>query len=101
MSWGRHGLESLCDQIVEPFLSGGEPIRAAVGLADEATLPITEGIEARLRASELVVDLVRLALDCCSHRAGHCRRILVARRPMNQLRAKATAALACSAVVGK
>lgn len=52
-------LEALCDQIVEPFLSGGEPIRAAVGLADEATLPITEGIEARLRASELVVDLVR------------------------------------------
>lgn len=52
-------LDSLCDQIVAPFLAGGEAVRVGVGLADPATLPITEGIEARLRASDLVVDLVR------------------------------------------
>ena len=52
-------LDTLCDQIVAPFLAGGTPVRAGVGLADPATLPITEGIEARLRASGLVVDLVR------------------------------------------
>lgn len=52
-------IDSLCDQIVAPFLAGGGPIRASVALADDATLPITERIERRLRASELVVDLVR------------------------------------------
>ena len=52
-------LDSLCDQIVAPFLAAGVPVRAGVGLADGATLPFTEGIEARLRASDLVVDLVR------------------------------------------
>ncbi|MEM9518144.1 MAG: DegV family protein [Actinomycetota bacterium] len=52
-------LESLCDQIVAPFLADDRPIRAGVGLADDATLPITERIEERLRASDLVVDLVR------------------------------------------
>lgn len=52
-------LDGLCDQIVAPFLADGVPVRAGVGLADDATLPITEGIEARLRASELVVGLVR------------------------------------------
>lgn len=52
-------LDELADLIVAPFLADGTPIRAAVGLADSATLPITERIEERLRASELVVDLVR------------------------------------------
>ena len=52
-------LDTLCDQIVAPFLAEGRPMRAGVGLADDATLPITERIEARLRESELVVDLVR------------------------------------------
>ena len=52
-------LDELADLIVAPFLAGGTPIRAAVGLADTATLPITERIEERLRASDLVVDLVR------------------------------------------
>ena len=52
-------LDSLCDQIVAPFLAAGIPVRAGVGLADDTTLPITERIEERLRASELVVDLVR------------------------------------------
>jgi DegV family protein with EDD domain len=52
-------LESLCDQIVAPFLATGQVVRAGVALADDATLPFTEGIEARLAASDLVVDLVR------------------------------------------
>ena len=52
-------LDELVDVIVAPFLAGGVPVRAAVGLADSATVPITERIEARLAASELVVDLVR------------------------------------------
>ncbi|MEM8709251.1 MAG: DegV family protein, partial [Actinomycetota bacterium] len=52
-------LDELADLIVAPFLADGVPVRAAVGLADPATLPITERIEQRLRASELVVDLVR------------------------------------------
>ncbi|MEO0492403.1 MAG: DegV family protein [Actinomycetota bacterium] len=52
-------LDELADMIVAPYLAAGTPIRAAVGLADAATAPITERIEARLRASELVVDLVR------------------------------------------
>ena len=56
---GARDLDSLCEQIVAPFLAGAEPIRAGVGLADDATLPIVDGIEARLRASDLVVDLVR------------------------------------------
>ena len=43
----------------EPFVADGVPVRAAVGLADDATRPLTESIEARLRAHPLVVDLVR------------------------------------------
>ena len=42
-----------------PFVAGGVPVRAGVGLADDATRPLTEMIEARLRAHDLVVDVVR------------------------------------------
>ncbi len=52
-------VDELCDRMVEPFVAGGEPIRAGVCLADPGTLAFTEGIEARLRASGLAVDLVR------------------------------------------
>ena len=52
-------VDELCDRMVAPFVAAGTPIRAGVCLADPATLAFTEGIEARLRASGLVVDLVR------------------------------------------
>ncbi len=52
-------VDDLCDQVAAPFVADGVPIRAGVCLADPGTLPFTEGIEARLRASDLVVDLVR------------------------------------------
>jgi fatty acid-binding protein DegV len=54
-----HSIDELCDQMVAPFLADGKPIRAGVSLADTATRIFTEGIEARLRDSELCVDLVR------------------------------------------
>lgn len=54
-----HCLDELCDQMVAPFLAEGRPIRAGVCLADPATLAFTEGIEARLRAADVVVDQVR------------------------------------------
>ncbi len=52
-------VDELCDQMVAPFLAGGVSIRAGVCLADPSTLPFTEGIEERLGASDLVVDMVR------------------------------------------
>jgi len=52
-------LDTLCDLIVAPFVADGVAVRAGVGLADDATLPLTEMIEARLRSTDLVVDLVR------------------------------------------
>lgn len=52
-------VDELCDLMVEPFVAAGRPIRAGVCLADPGTLVFTEGIEQRLRASGLVVDLVR------------------------------------------
>lgn len=54
-----HSVDELCDQMVAPFLADGRPIRAGVSLADPATEVFTDGIESRLRASELCVDLVR------------------------------------------
>ena len=54
-----HSVDDLCDQMVEPFLADGRPIRAGVSLADPATIVFTEGIEARLRDSAVEVDLVR------------------------------------------
>lgn len=54
-----HSIDELCDQMVAPFLADGRPFRAGVSLADPATAVFTEGIEARLRASDLCVDLVR------------------------------------------
>ena len=54
-----HTVDELCDQMVAPFLAEGRPIRAGVCLADPATLPFTEGIEARLRDASVEVDLVR------------------------------------------
>ncbi len=58
MGTGR-SVDELCDLMVAPFLSDGVPVRAGVSLADPATLPFTEGIEERLQASDLVVDMVR------------------------------------------
>ena len=52
-------VDELCDQMAAHFTSDGVPVRAGVCLADAATLPFTEGIEERLRASDLVVDMVR------------------------------------------
>ena len=52
-------VDTICGLIVEPFVADGLPVRAAVGLADDATRPLTESVEARLRAHPLVVDLVR------------------------------------------
>jgi len=54
-----HSVEELCDQIVACFLAEGRPIRAGVCLADPATLVFTEGIEQRLRAAPVEVELVR------------------------------------------
>ena len=54
-----HTIDELCDQMVAPFLAEGRAIRAGVSLADPATAVFAEGIEARLRASDLCVDLVR------------------------------------------
>ena len=54
-----HSVDELCDHMVALFLAGGRPIRAGVSLADPATLMFTEGIESRLRAAPVGVDLVR------------------------------------------
>lgn len=54
-----HTVDELCDAMVAPFLADARPIRAGVCLADPATLAFTEGIEARLRAADVEVDLVR------------------------------------------
>ncbi|MEZ5168473.1 MAG: glycerol-3-phosphate acyltransferase [Acidimicrobiales bacterium] len=51
--------DEVCDRMVAPFLASGGPIRAGVCLADEATLPFTEAIEARLRDAPVEVELVR------------------------------------------
>lgn len=52
-------IDELCDLMVTPFLAAPGPIRAGVALADPATILFTEGIEARLRAAPVEVDLVR------------------------------------------
>ncbi len=52
-------VDELCDHMAGSMLAAGTPIRAAVSLADDATLPFTLGIEERLAASDLVVDMVR------------------------------------------
>ena len=52
-------IDELCEHMASSMLAAGVPIRAAVSLADDATLPFTVGIEERLRASDLVVDMVR------------------------------------------
>ena len=57
-----HSVDELCDQIVECFLAQGRPIRAGVCLADPATLGFTEGIESRLRATSVEVEMVRYRL---------------------------------------
>ena len=57
-----HSVDELCDQMVECFLAAGRPIRAGVCLADPATLMFTEGIEARLRAASVEVEMVRYRL---------------------------------------
>lgn len=49
----------LCDMMVAPFIEQPGPIRAGVCLADPATLAFTEGIESRLEAAPLEVDIVR------------------------------------------
>ena len=54
-----HTVDELCDQITACFLADVRPIRAGVCLADPATLTFTEGIEQRLRAASVEVDLVR------------------------------------------
>ncbi len=54
-----HSVDELCNQMVECFLAQGRPIRAGVCLADPATLVFTEGIEQRLRAAPVEVELVR------------------------------------------
>ena len=54
-----HTVDELCDQITACFLADGRPIRAGVCLADPATLMFTEGVEQRLRAAPVEVDLVR------------------------------------------
>ncbi|MGB1630008.1 MAG: DegV family protein [Acidimicrobiales bacterium] len=51
--------DALCDLIVAPFTAEGRPVRVGVGLADDSTLELTEMIEHRLRAHELVTELVR------------------------------------------
>lgn len=50
---------ALCDLIVAPFVASGRPVRAGVGLADDSTTELTEMIEARLVAHELVTEVVR------------------------------------------
>ena len=57
-----HSVDELCDQMVECFLAQGRPIRAGVCLADPATLVFTEGIESRLRATSVGVEMVRYRL---------------------------------------
>ena len=52
-------VDELCDHMAGSMLAAGVPIRVAVSLADDATLPFTVGIEERLRDSDLVVDMVR------------------------------------------
>lgn len=54
-----NSVDELCDLMVAPFLADGRPIRAGVCLADPATLVFTEGIEQRLRAAAVDVELVR------------------------------------------
>lgn len=54
-----HTVDELCDQMVAPFLASGSAIRAGVSLADPSTLVFTEGIEARLRAADVDVEMVR------------------------------------------
>jgi len=52
-------LDDLCAALTEPFLSTSGPTRAAVCLADPATLPLTERLEETLRRAEHIVDVVR------------------------------------------
>jgi len=54
-----HSVDELCDQIVACFLAQSRAIRAGVCLADPATLVFAEGIEQRLRAAPVDVELVR------------------------------------------
>ena len=51
--------EALCDLIVAPFSAAGRPVRAGVGLADDSTTELTEMIEQRLRADDLITEVVR------------------------------------------
>lgn len=52
-------VDELCDVMAERMLSEAGGLRIGVCLADPATLPFTEGIEERLRASGRSVELVR------------------------------------------
>jgi hypothetical protein len=45
--------------MVAPFLAEGRPIRAGVSIADPATEVFAAGIEQRLLAGDVPVDLVR------------------------------------------
>ena len=51
--------DTLCDLIVAPFTADGRPVRAGVGLADDSTAALTDMIDARLRAHDLVTEVVR------------------------------------------
>lgn len=52
-------VDTLCDLIVAPFTADGHAVRAGVGLADDSTATLTAMIEARLRAHDLVTEVVR------------------------------------------
>ena len=49
----------VCDRMADAMTLGGDPIRVALGIADESALPYYEGLEARLEVRGDVVEIVR------------------------------------------
>ena len=56
---GSTPAEAATAAAVAPFSAAGRPVRAGVGLADDSTTELTEMIEQRPRAEDLITEVVR------------------------------------------
>lgn len=54
-----HSAEEVCDRLADAMRLNGEPIRVALGIADESAMPYYEGLESRLADRADVVEIVR------------------------------------------
>jgi len=54
-----HSVDEVCDSIAAAMTLGGEPIRVALGVADETAMAYWQGIESRLNERDDVVEIVR------------------------------------------